>query len=182
MAWVVEDGVLVVLDADEELAEQWSEGQRDDRDGDGRDDGPEYQCVPLPLPDLADECEWVFTGDVKDLRCRERDGCDVKDAAGEVDERNEQKKFERVDDVVGELRRDEIETQKKCGREAEYGGGAEDGVDADEQAERDAPGKFARGRSHAQQREDGQDDAAVEPVVMDWRGLLDDGWAARVHS
>jgi len=99
----VQDGVLVMLDTDEEFAENRSEGQCDGGDGDGGDGGPEHQRVPLPLPDLADEFERVLAGDVEDFCRRERDGCDVKDAAGEVDKRDEQQEFKGIDDVIGEL-------------------------------------------------------------------------------
>lgn len=105
----------------------------------------------------------------------------MEDAAGDVDEWYEQEQFKRIDDVVGQLRRDEIEPQYECGCETEDGGAAENGVDADEQAEGDAPGKFSGRRTHAQQGEDREDNASVSPVVVDGRGRIEGGWAARTH-
>jgi len=105
----------------------------------------------------------------------------VEDAAGDVNEGDDQEQFERVDDVVGQLRSDQVEPERKRRREAEDGRGAEQRVDADKEADGDAPGDLFGGRSHAEQRENGQDDAAIGPVVMDGRGVFE-GWAARVHS
>lgn len=177
----MEDGVIVMLDAYEELAQDRSERKRNERDGDCGDGGPEHEGVPLPLPYLADERERMCTGDVEELACRERDGRNVEDAAGNVDEGDDQEQFERVDDMVGQLRSDQVEPKGKRRREAEDGRGAKQRVDADEEADGDAPCNFLGGRTHAEQRKDGQDDAAVGPVVMDGRGGFEVDWAARVH-
>jgi len=56
----------------------------------------------------------------------------VEDAAGDVNEGDDQEQFERVDDVVGQLRSDQVEPERKRRREAEDGRGAEQRVDADE--------------------------------------------------
>ncbi len=82
------------------------------------------------------------------------------------------------------LRGGYVEAKEECDREAEDGCAAENGVDADEEAGGDAPGEFFRGRSHAEEREDRKDDAAVEPVVMDGRAALGGAvaiWFAGVH-
>jgi len=96
----------------------------------------------------------------------------VKDAAGHVDERDDENELQRVDDVVADLRGGYVETKEQCDREAEDGCAAEDRVDADEEAGGDAPGEFFGGGSHAEEREDGKHDAAVEPIVMDGRAAL----------
>ena len=96
----------------------------------------------------------------------------MEDAAGDVDERNDEKEFERIDDVVAELRGGNVEAEDEGQGEAEDGGAAEDGIDADEEAGGDAPGQLFRRGSHAEQREDGKGDAAVEPVVVDGSGSL----------
>jgi hypothetical protein len=70
------------------------------------------------------------------------------------------------------LRGGYVETEDEGQREAEDGGTAKDGVDADEEAGGDAPGQSFRRGSHAEQCEDGKGDAAVEPVVMDGRRSL----------
>lgn len=101
------------------------------------------------------------------LVCRERHRLGAEDSACGVDERDDEDDLERVDDVVADLRGGDVEAEDKGDGKAEYGGAAEDWIDADEKAGCDAPGElFGRG-SHAKQGEDGQGDAAVEPVVMD---------------
>jgi hypothetical protein len=64
----------------------------------------------------------------------------VEDAAGNSDEGNDENDLQRVDDVVGELGCGYVEAEENCYGEAEEGGAAEDGVDADEEANSDAPG------------------------------------------
>lgn len=66
----------------------------------------------------------------------------MEDNRAEVDEGDYEKKFKRVNDVVAELGRGEVEPAGKSSGEAEDGGASEDGIDADEQAEGDAPGKL----------------------------------------
>jgi hypothetical protein len=75
------------------------------------------------------------------------------------------------------LRGGYVEAEDEGQREAEDGGAAQDGIDADEEADGDAPGESFRRGSHAKQCEDGKGDAAVEPVVMDGSGSLV-GWVA----
>ena len=67
-------------------------------------------------------------------------GCGVEDAAAEADEGDDEDEFERVDDVVADLRGGDVEAEDKGQGEAEDGGAAEDGIDADEEAGGDAPG------------------------------------------
>lgn len=111
-------------------------------------------------------------------------GRGVEDDVAEADEGDEEQKFEGVDEVVGQLRGGDVETEEKCRGEADDGGAAEDWVDADKQADGDAPGEFSRRGAHAQKREDGKSDAAVGPIVMERRGAgLGAGWVhvARRH-
>jgi hypothetical protein len=70
----VEDGVLVVLHADEEFAEERGEGERDEGNRDGGDGGPEEEGVPLPVPELAGEVEWALAGGAKEFVGGERHG------------------------------------------------------------------------------------------------------------
>ena len=95
----------------------------------------------------------------------------MEDAAGDVDEGDDEDELERIDDVVADLRGGDVEAEDEGDGEAEDGGAAEDGIDADEEAGGDAPGELFRGGSHAEEREDGKGDAAVDPVVVDGRGL-----------
>ena len=114
----------------------------------------------------------MLTRGAEKLVRREGHGLSVEDAAGCVDEGDDEKQLERIDDVVAELGSGNIEAEDESQSEAEDGGAADDGIDADEEARGDAPGQlFGRG-SHAKEREDRKRDAAVEPVVMDGSGAM----------
>ena len=65
-----------------------------------------------------------------------------------------------------------VEAEDKGQPEAEDGGAAQEGIDADEEADGDAPGELFRRGSHAEQCEDGKGDAAVDPVVVEGSGSL----------
>jgi len=56
--------------------------------------------MPLPLPELTREIEGMFAGVVEEFVCGERHGCGVEDSAGDADERDDQDKLKRIDDVV----------------------------------------------------------------------------------
>ena len=161
------DRVLVSAHPVEEAAQYRRECQRYRRDSDGGENGPEQEGVPLPEPELAGEGEWVFTRGVEEFVRGERHGRSVEDSAGDVDEWDDQDKLERIDDVVADLRGGYVEAEDESYSEAEDGGAAEDGVDADEEPDGDAPGQLFRRGSHAEEREDGKGDAAVNPVMVD---------------
>jgi len=74
--------------------------------------------------------------------------------------------------VVADLRCGYVETKDKCQSEAEDGGAAEDGIDADEEAGGDAPRQLFRRCSHAEERKDGKGDASVDPIVVNGSGVL----------
>jgi hypothetical protein len=174
----------VGADSTEKKSQDRCDCQREDRDGNDGDCGPKKEGMPLPLPELTGEGEGMFAGGVEELVRRERHGCGVEDSAGDADERDDQKEFERIHNVIAQLRGGNVEAEDNGQREAEDGGAAKDGVDADEEAGSDAPGELFRRRSHAEQCEDGKDDAAVEPVVMDGNGRLvgvDAIWFVGLH-
>lgn len=95
----------------------------------------------------------------------------MENAAGNADEWDYQNEFKRVDDVVAELRSGHVKAKDKRYCEAEDGGASKNWVDADEEAGGDAPGEFFRGSAHAKECQDGEGDAAIDPVVME--GLRD---------
>jgi hypothetical protein len=109
----------------------------------------------------------------------------VKDEAAETDQRDHEEQLERIYDVVSYLRGGYVETEEKGHSEAENGRAADDGIDADEEADGDAPGEFFWSRSETEEREDGKGDTPVEPVVMDgpgyWFDIYGDGFGL-IHS
>ena len=126
----------------------------------------------------------MFPGSVKQLACREWYGFGMEDATRDVDERKDKDDLEGVDDVVAYLRGGDIETEDEGDGKAEDGGASKDGIDADEEADGDAPGQLFRRGSHAEKRENGKGNATVDPVVVDGRGDFGDcvviGWI-RLH-
>lgn len=82
----------------------------------------------------------MFAGGVEEFVCRERHRRCVEDTAGGTDERNDKNQLERIDDVIADLRGCDVETEEEGQSKTEEGGAAENRVDADEKAGRDAPG------------------------------------------
>lgn len=66
----------------------------------------------------------------------------MEDSAAKADEGDDQDYLERVSEVVGELRGSDVEPEDEGQGEAEDSGGAEDGVDSDEDAGSKTPGEF----------------------------------------
>ena len=122
--------------------------------------------MPFPLPELPGERDGAGAGGVNQALRRERKRRGVKEDSPDVDERDEKQEFERVNEVVGQLRGGDVEAKDESCGETEDGGAAKNGIDADEEADRDAPGEFLRRRPHAQKREDRKRNAAIEPIVV----------------
>jgi len=178
MGWA-DDWVLVMIDAGHQAVEKWRDGDRDDGDQDHGEAEPEQEGVLFPLPELAGEAKGIGAGGMNQRPGGEGHGSGVEDDVAETDEGNEEQKLKGVDEVVGQLRGGDVEAEQEGRGEAEDRRAAEHGIDADEQADGDAPGQlFGRG-SHAQQSEDGKRDAAVEPVMAERR--MDGLGVGRVH-
>ena len=91
----------------------------------------------------------------------------MEDAAPNPDERHHEKQLKRIDNVIAQLRRSYIEPKDKRNSQAKNSRAAKHGIDADKQSNSDTPRQLLRRRAHAKQREDGQRNAPVDPVVMD---------------
>jgi hypothetical protein len=161
-----EDGEFVVPYAVEEAAEDGRQGERDGRGKDGGEDGPDDEGVALPQTELADQGERGRTGGVEEFPGCEGQGGGVEEAAAEAEEGDDQDELQRVGEVVGQLRGYDVEPEDKGQHEAEEGGGAEEGVDADEDAEGEAPGKLLRSSSTAKECQEGKEDPAIGPAVL----------------
>lgn len=72
--------------------------------------------------------------------------------------------------MISYLRGGYVEAEEKGHGETENGRAPNNGIDANEKADGDAPGEFLWSRSEAEERKDRQGSAPVEPVVMDGRG------------
>lgn len=49
----------MALDAEEQFAKERSKSKGYERDCDGGNAGPDYEGVPLPMPELTRECDGV---------------------------------------------------------------------------------------------------------------------------
>lgn len=123
--------------------------------------------MPLPLPQLAGEGNGTGVGGVNERPGGEGKRRGVEGEGTEADKGDDEQEFQRIDEMVGQLRGGDIEAQCEGRREAEDGGAAQDWVDADEQANGDAPCQFLRRGPHAEEREDGKRNTAVGPVVVE---------------
>lgn len=136
----MQDGVFVVLDSFQEISQDRGERKGDKGDGDSCQNGPDDGGMPLPAPELTREGDGVGAGGVEELIGGERHGLGVEETAAGADEGDDEEELEGVDDVVAELGGGYVEAEDEGGGEAEDGCGAEDGVEADEEANGDAPG------------------------------------------
>lgn len=171
----------MALDTLQERAQHRGKGQGDKRDGNRGEDGPEDEGVPLPEPKLAGEFDGAVAGGVEEFCGREGHGRGVEDATPDPDEWNDEDQFERVDDVVAELRCCDIQTEHKRYGQAEQRSAANDRIDADEEACGDAPGELLWRGAHAEESQDRKGDATVGPVVVDGWGRAGEVWFAELH-
>lgn len=92
----------------------------------------------------------------------------MEETRAEPEERNEEEDLEGIDQVVGELGCGDVEAEEKGEKQAQDGGGAEDGIDADHDADGQAPGETFGAGAEAKETEDGEGDSPVEPSVVGW--------------
>jgi hypothetical protein len=174
----------MAFDSCKQLAKNRSQRKCGKRNRNRRDDCPKQKGVPLPHPELANENQGMFPRRAKEFVGRERHRRSMEDAARGMNERNHQEEFERIDNVVANLRGRYVETEDKGERKAKYSRASEDGIDADEESGSNAPGQLLRRGPHAQQRKDWKSHPAIDPVVVNGRVTLSGMasiWFAGVH-
>ncbi len=150
------------MEAVEEALEHGSEDGDEGGDGDSGEDCPDDEGVPLPGPEQAGGRPGVMADGVEERVAFEREAAGVEEDVADLDEDEEERDLERVDEVVGDLRGDQVKTQDERDGEAEEGGGAEQGIDADHKSGGEGPGEFARRAADAEEFEDRLDEAALE--------------------
>jgi hypothetical protein len=174
----------MMLDACKQLAKNRSQCKRGKRNGNRRDNRPEQKGVPLPDPELASKNQRMFPRSAKQFVCREWHRRSMEDAARRMNKRNYQKKFERIDNVVANLRRSDIQPEDQGKRKAKNRRAADDRIDADEQPGSNTPGELLRCGAHAEQSKDWKGNAAIDPVVVNGRvtyGGIASIWFVRMH-
>ncbi len=162
----------MAFDSCKQLAKNRSQRKRGKRNGHRRDDRPQQKGMPLPQPELTKENKWVFPGSAKELVSREWHRRSMEDATRRMNERNYQDQFERINHVVANLRRSNIQPEDEGERKAKNRRAPEDGIDADEQPGSNAPGQLLRCGAHAQQRKDWKSHPSIDPVVANGRVTL----------
>ena len=110
---------MVFVKGVEEALQQ--RGEDGDQEGGGEEDEekPDDEGVPLPGPDAVGELERVVAGGVKELFAVERKGAGVEDGVADADEEEEGRELERVDEMQGNLRGDQVEAETGGDGEAE---------------------------------------------------------------
>ncbi len=140
----------VVMEALLEAGEQ----RREDGDKGGYEDGgdqdPDDEGMPLPGPEEARRIPWVVAGGGEEGPSMHREMASVEDLVASADEDEEEGDLERIAQVRGDLRRDQIEAEEGGGGEGEDGGGTEQGIDAEDDSHGDAPGESIRGGTVAE--------------------------------
>ncbi len=114
----------MVLDASEELAERRGKQESDGGEQYDRGGGPEGEGVPLPEPEAADEVDGVGAGRGEEQSRRERNGAGAEDTRSPGEERDEEHEFDRVHEVIRELRGGEVEAEDGGEGERDEGSGA----------------------------------------------------------
>ncbi len=137
---------------------------REQGHGDGGDDGPDDEGVPLPLPDVADETPGMVA-EVLDLAAAEWEAAGVEEIDAELDEGDEEKEMDGGDGVRADLGGDLIEAEGPCEHDDDEGGEADGGIDADDHAEGEAPGETAGGDAAAELAQERTQDAAAQELA-----------------
>ena len=131
------------------------------RHGDGGDDTPDDEGVPLPTPDLVEHDDGVVA-EVLDLATVEGDAAGVKEMDAELDKGDEEQQVQGSHDVEAELRSDLAEAEAPGDQDDEEGGEAYGRIDADDETEGEAPGETTRGYTASEEAEEGAKDFAPE--------------------
>jgi hypothetical protein len=145
-----------------EAGEDGSEDRSEDGAGDGGDDGPDDEGVPLPGPKDAGRDPGVNACRVEEGMAFERETPGVKELIADLDEEEKEQDLKGVDQVVGDLRCDEVEAEEIGNDKRSERGRTEQRVDANDDARGERPCELARGAADAEEMEDRRDDAALE--------------------
>lgn len=89
----------------------------------------------------------------------------MEEVAAQLKEGKQQKQLERIDDVVDQLRDCDVEAQQHGEPQAKNGRRAEHGIDADQQAQGDAPRKPPGRCAAPQKSKDRQRNPSIEKSV-----------------
>ena len=157
-------GFCFGLEGEEEFAEGGGEDGHEDGCNQDGGDGPDDQGVPLPGPEGAGRGERVVAHSGEHGVFAHGEGGGVEDAVTEVQEDEEHGQLEGIDEVVGDLGGDQVEAEHEGDREADEGGRAEEGIDADGYADGQGPSKAAGRCTDPQEMDDWRDDSLLKDL------------------
>ena len=146
------------------MAEEWGEERGEEGDENGGEEEPRNKGVPLPGPEEAGGVERVMVEAGDEGGAVERERAGVEEALAEADEDEDQHQLRGEEQVVDELRRNQVEAEEERHGEARQGCRADDGVDADSRAHGERPGELLGGGSDAEKVEEGRDEAGLDKV------------------
>ncbi len=123
---------------------------------------PHDKRVPLPGPEQAGCGDGMMARRVEKRVSLDRHSAGVEDQVAGADEDQEERDLQRIDDVIGDLRGDQVEPQEERKRKAGDCGGTEQGIDPHHKAKGERPGQLARAAADAQQMDDRRDEPALK--------------------
>jgi hypothetical protein len=132
--------------------------------GDGGDDTPDDERVPLPLPDGAEEAQGMMA-EVLDLAAGEREAAGVEEMDAQLDEGDKEQQVERRGGVNADLGGDLVEAEGPGEQDDQQRGKPDRGVDADDDAEGETPGETAWRDAAAQLTQERTQDAAAKELA-----------------
>ena len=150
------------VDAGFEADEHGGEDEDEQRHRDHGEDGPDDEGVPFPGPEETGGVDGVVADGGEERLAMERHASGVEELVAHADEDEEEGDFKGIRQVRGELGGYEVEAKEAGDQEGDGCRRAEERVDADDEADRNAPGELARGGAAAQELGEGIDDAAVK--------------------
>lgn len=132
--------------------------------GDGGDDAPDDEGVPLPLPEDADEVQGVVA-EMLQLLAVHGKAAGVEEVDAQLDEGQKEEEVERGHGVDTDLGGDLAEAEGPCEQDDEEGADAYGRVDADDDAQGETPCETAGCDAAAEESQQGTQDSAAEELA-----------------
>lgn len=145
-----------------------AEVDREQRHQDCRDNTPDNEGVPLPLPDVVEETQRMVA-EVLELAAIHRQAAGVEEVDAELDERDKQEQMQRRGGMGAYLGGDLVEAEGPGEHDDQQRGEAYGRVDSDNDAQSEAPGEPARRNPATQETEQRAQNPAAEELANSFR-------------
>lgn len=146
-----------------EAGEEGGDEGFDEEKEDGGNEGPGDNSLTGGEAEVFDEFPRVGGELADQLGDREGDGIGLEDPLACADEDEDEGKVEGIDCVAGDLDDGLIQLEEPRGDEAEEGGAAHDGEDAEDNPGGNGPAEFVGGDALGELVNDGLDEPALPP-------------------